>query len=546
MFRNVGLWLGSFFLSPVPTLFVLLLAALAIINTQYLDIDFLIAYSPNEYAFHNSLIMMLDGLREADLKKFFGYGFYNYGFGFWFLNLIATLPFLDGDNTKAAVYLPRIVTALSALGGLGYLYLAARQSLNTWAATLLILVVVSMPAFWVNVVFSPDWLMTACLLVALYYFVRNDAHPGRNYWLGVVWFGLAASLGKFQAFVFLPFLFFYLFRDEIVQRDFTRFLDHLKRAVISAAVAIGLFVALNPFVLHPKGLKAFLRILDINLATNSGPQLSVMYKISHIVFDYYVNPLLFAVLVALIAYECIGYFFYDRKRSTQALAFYCAIYLAYLLLVVHKDWQGYYLSLLIPAVILATPLLARLRPSKQLATLLFALLSQLAWYGHGYADIAALTYKSDTAVRIEQQRASSDFIAQNLQGKVSAATTVLAMSDAAFPYNRLGLNSRNIFIANNMLGYEMISIDGLKKKFTDPELREYKLSRFKDKDFIVLRKDYYYYQSLQLQPMPGHTSYAESVEIMRRLNADELGYRRLAESADVIIYRHIAAAIPEV
>jgi len=545
MFSNIRLWIDSFILSPVPALFVILFVAIAIINTQYLDIDFLIIYSPNEYAFHNSLIIMLDGLRETNLQKFFGYGFYNYGFGFWLLNLIATLPFMVGDYTKTTIYMPRIVTALTALGGLGCLYLTARQFLNTWIAALLILVVVSMPAFWVNIVFSPDWLMTACLLVALYYFVRNDSNPGRNYWLGVVWFGLAASLGKFQAFVFLPFLFFYIFHDEIVRRDFTRFQDHLKRAVISVTVAIGLFVMLNPFVLHPKGLKAFLRILDINLTTNAEPSLSIIYKVSNIVFDFYVNPLLFVGLAALIAYKCIEYFFQDQNRATQALAFYCAIYFAYLLLMVHKDWQGYYLNLLIPAVILAPPLLARLHSSRQVAALLFALLSQFAWYGHGYADIAALTYQTNTAIRVEQQRSSSDFIVQNLKGKVSAATTVLTLSNVAFPYHRLGLNSRNIFIAYNMLGYEMISADGVLKKFTDLDLREYKLSRFKIKDFIVLRKDDYYYQLWQSQQMSNLTGYVESVEIMQRLNADELGYRRLAENADVIIYQRVASAKPE-
>jgi hypothetical protein len=173
------------------------------------------------------------------------------------------------------------------------------------------------------------------------------------------------------------------------------------------------------------------------------------------------------------------------------------------------------------------------------------LLSQFAWYGHGYADIAALTYQTNTAIRVEQQRSSSDFIVQNLKGKVSAATTVLTLSNVAFPYHRLGLNSRNIFIAYNMLGYEMISADGVLKKFTDLDLREYKLSRFKIKDFIVLRKDDYYYQLWQSQQMSNLTGYVESVEIMQRLNADELGYRRLAENADVIIYQRVASATPE-
>ena len=72
-----------FFASPAPALFMALFGAFAAINSNYLDMGFLQLHQIDEYGFHLSLLDMYDGLREGDLRKIFGYRFYNYGFGFF-------------------------------------------------------------------------------------------------------------------------------------------------------------------------------------------------------------------------------------------------------------------------------------------------------------------------------------------------------------------------------------------------------------------------------------------------------------------------------
>ena len=250
---------------------------------------------------------------EGDLRKIFGYRFYNYGFGFFLLNLFVTMPFLDGTHNAMAIYLPRMVTSLSALVGLYYLYRTARLQVSALTGTLFVFLAISMPAFWtIGSWFHPDWLMTACLLVAFYHFARNDDDPGRNYWRGVLWFGLAAGLGKLQAFVFCHFSFSMCSTTSWRDWIFT-LRQQFETSCTLCRCRICHFVALNPYLLHPAGLHAFLRILEQNMVSNATGHFTrtihgVGEKIEHAVFDYYLSPLLFLILLGLIAFWCTDYF----------------------------------------------------------------------------------------------------------------------------------------------------------------------------------------------------------------------------------------------
>lgn len=536
-----------FFASPAPALFVALFGAFAVINSNYLDMGFLQLHQIDEYGFHLSLLDMYDGLREGNLRNLFGYRFYNYGFGFFLLNLFVTMPFLDGTHNAMAIYLPRMVTSLSALVGLYYLYRTAGLQVSALTSTLFVFLTISMPAFWtIGSWFHPDWLMTACLLVAFYHFACNDDDPGRNYWRGVLWFGLAAGLGKFQAFTFLPFLFFYVFHDELARLDFSHFASNLKRAVLSVAAAFSIFVALNPYLLHPAGLHAFLRILEKNMVSNTtGHYTRIIHgvgeKIEHAVFDHYLNPLLFLIFLGLIAFWCADYFRGGKRRSYQALAFYCAIYFAYLLFGVNKVWQHYYLGLLIPAVLLAPPLFTGLHRAWRIGILSAAILLQVGYYGNGYAEIARLSYRTNTAERVRQHRTISNFIVESLRDKVETGSIVLISPFTGFDFERLGLRYRSIFLTDGgFLSYEMIDLEALKLKYAfDPELAKVKISRFRQKDFIILNKAEAYFRPELRHEAYDIAAYDTSVEIIGQFDRGNLGYRKIAENKDVVIYQRI-------
>lgn len=531
--------------SPMLWLSVALLAAMAKIGINHLDIGFLSLHSIDEYAFHGSLLKMYDGLREGSIQKFFTFGLYNYGFGFFLINLISTLPFLASDNTAASIFIPRLITSFYAVAGMVFIYRTAHRYTDARAATLIVVLATSMPAFWVNaVLFHPDWLMTACLIIALYYFVLNDEQPGKNYWYGVLWFSLATALGKFQALTFLPFLFFYELRAEIVRLDFGKFPAHLKRLFLSFCVVASLFILLNPYILHPKGLTAFLRTLDANLLSNAtGHGQLVRYtvtdKISTAIFGSYINPVFFAAFLWILFYWCVDYFRNDRWRTFQALAFYCVIYLCYLLFFVNKDWPVYYLHLLMPAVLLFVPLIIRISQPKRIALLVIFILAQIYFYGNSYFDIATNSYGRDVnalAKQYTQQHNVSNFIVQSLKGKVSPTSNILISSYTGFAYNQLGLDYRNITIIWGPLGKEMLSKEGIKEKITDPFVVENRLSNFKTKDFIILRKDDVYFHPDKVAKYYDQAGYAEAFSIINKLDNNEIGYRRISENTDVIIY----------
>jgi len=534
--REIKKILRLFFSSPFSVLLLILFVLLGIINLRFTDIGFLSLANLDEYAFHGSLLTMFDGLHELNLKKLFGFGFFTYGFGFFFINLLVTSPFLHNPDSSISIYLPRILSSIGALFGLFYLYRTSRINLSRLSSCLIALIAVSMPAFWINAsIFHPDWLMTACLLAALYNFVRNDENPGKNYWYGIIWFGLAISLGKFQAFTFLPFLLFYLFRNEIVQLNFSQFFSNLKQAVISIISLVLLFILFNPYLLNPSGLRAFLGMMDINMRSNAtGHGLTVKYTIVHklfyVIFENYLNPLLFIILISIIFYWCIDYFRSVKHKSYHSLAFYCLIYLSYLLFFVNKDWQAYYLGLIIPSLLLTIPLIVRLQPTWQITILIAGLLTQVIFNFKEYSDIAC---RAKTKEIILKQQVISNFIVQNIKTKVKSNSTVLISPSTGFSFNNLGLNYRNIYVLYSPLSYEMIDLKAFLRKYNFTDLQKFK---FRKMDFIILRKDDIYFNSTALQKRYDRAAFDTAIVIIKKLETGNIGYSKIGENKDVIIF----------
>ncbi len=207
----------------------------------------------------------------------------------------------------------------------------------------------------------------------------------------------------------------------------------------------------------------------------------------------------------------------------------------------NKAWQHYYLGLLIPAVLLAPPLFAGLHRAWRIGILLAAIMLQVGYYGNGYAEISKLSYRSNTAERMRQHQAISNFIVESLRDKVEAGSIVLISPYTGFDYERLGLRYRSVFLTDGgFLSYEMIDLEALKLKYaSDPELGKVKISRFRQKDFIILSKAEAYFRPELRQEAYDIVAYDTSVEIIGRFDGGYLGYRKIAENKDVVIYQRI-------
>jgi hypothetical protein len=172
---------------------------------------------------------------------------------------------------------------------------------------------------------------------------------------------------------------------------------------------------------------------------------------------------------------------------------------------------------------------------------LAAIVLQIGYYGNGYAEIAKLSYRSNTAERMVQHQAISNFIVESLVNKVGAGSIVLISPFTGFEYERLGLRYRNIFLTDfGFLSHEMINLEALKSKYAhDPELAKVKISRFRQKDFIILNKAEAYFMQELRQDAYDIVSYDISVEIVGKFDRGQLGYRKIAENKDVVIYERI-------
>ena len=125
----------------IKIILTLVFLALAYINYRHLNIGFLSLYSIDEYAFHGSLVYMYDGLTSLDIKKLFYFRFYSYGFGFFFINLIATAPFFAVNNIEMTIYIPRIITSLFAVGSVWFVYKTARLYSTKYISILIALII---------------------------------------------------------------------------------------------------------------------------------------------------------------------------------------------------------------------------------------------------------------------------------------------------------------------------------------------------------------------------------------------------------------------
>ncbi len=94
---------------------ILLVFSFTFIGLMYFDlqntnIGFLQLHSLDEYTFHSSLQHMVSSVLVGNFSGLFGFSFYQYGFIYFFLNLLLALPGILTDNFTWAIFAPRFLT----------------------------------------------------------------------------------------------------------------------------------------------------------------------------------------------------------------------------------------------------------------------------------------------------------------------------------------------------------------------------------------------------------------------------------------------------
>lgn len=507
---------------------ILALAAvlLVLVDVRNLDIAMLQLHSLDEYAFHNSLETMFEGLRTHSFSKLFAFTFYNYGFGFFALNLIPASIFLAIGSYAGSILSPRLVTSVFALASAYLLQRIAKDAANKVVGIWALLFLLAMPGFWTNATwFHPDWMMTSFLLGTLWFLLRDAGRIDRNFWYAVVSFGLAISLGKIQAVTFAPLLALYMFPPTCFKGGRTVLWRKARLGARAAVIVVGLFLVTNPYLIHPKGLHAFLAMFHENMesnATNHGSFVDVglLDKFQQAILPYYLPWIGVVLLLGVAASLLVRSAREEREWLFGALAATFLLNLAYVLFTVNKAWPTYYL----PIICMGIPLLAKgaaLLPQRYLHLFLWpALLVQVVSHARDYKSVVIDPMGNRSNPSYQVQLASRDFLKKALTG-ISPSSHVLVSPYTGFDFPSVGLKFSNVHVIYGSLSHD---------KLTDPV----------QMDYVILRNDDVYFDPSK-SVIRSRPPFFEGVKIVDSLRADELNYEQFARNTTVTIWKRISA-----
>lgn len=504
---------------------IIVFAVFAYVNYRHLNIGFLSLVEIDEYAFHHSLINMFEGVIELNLKKLFSFYLYSYGFIFFLINLIFTFPFFLFDNTEMTIYFPRIVSTLFAVGSLYIIYIFTINRSSKLASYLIVFFILTMPGFWRNAFwFHPDWMMTFFILLSIYFYLKDNFDCKKYFWFGTLSFGFAIS-SKFQAITFYPFLFFYIFYENYNLKNFYNLKSKIILLLKSIFLTIILFIITNPYILHPLGFEAWLVDFTTNMKSNNishgaGEILDWKEKIINAINAYYFTFAIFVILALLITFNSFKYFFHKKKDILNVISLYAFINLIYLIFFVNKDWQHYYLSVLMASSLLFT---IQSKKTKYILPLLIILNFTLSF------DQYKKIFFSNPVTEYHLQMSQS--LVNIFDGKVDKNTNILIDPYVPFDFKSLGMGYKNI---HNIYG--ALS----KKHFIKEEW--YKVypsfAPFFEKNFIIIKKSSLYFQPEKLINRSDKSEYEKAIDIIQNFNKNgNLGYQKFLENDYFFIWR---------
>ena len=285
------------------TLIVICLGVFCFMGWRYMDVEFLALTNGDAMPQFLQLQKMYQGLTTFNIKQFFAFEFYNYGFFYYMLNLLAALPFIITENYSLQIYAPRVLNALFSIANIWLLYRIARTYLSALDSMLIIGIFVAMSGFWhQGYIYKPDVFQAFFVLACAYYLLRDNFSFGKHYTLAWIALGLGMGVAKFQAILFIPMVYAYIFMCMRTQG----IIPSIKRAIVATFGIFAIWIATNPYLLHPRGFNAWYAMFAGNMnsnATNHGAytQVSLSDKLAMIDY-YYFEIVVFIVLFALCCY----------------------------------------------------------------------------------------------------------------------------------------------------------------------------------------------------------------------------------------------------
>jgi hypothetical protein len=435
--------------------------------------NLLLTNGGDEWAFHGSLTRIHKGIVNQEMRMFFGTGFFNYGFLYFFFNYVLSSIFFFLNNIELTILVPRLISSVSAIISLVFLFKILKNNQPKKNVPLVLLFIISMPAFWINAtIFHPDWLFVCMLIISIYYLNIDDFKISKNYWIAIVFFSISFSI-KIQVIIFFPILLIY----QIIAIK-SNFRKGIKLILFSFFIIFLFRLTTNPYLLHPEGFNAFISGFKADMLSNKtnhgqGGTISLFNKIEMINKNYFNFIILFIACITSL-YSVFNLLKSKNQKLISILAVSFLLALIYLLFFVNKSWQHYYLGVILLAIINVENFISRYL--KRYYTLLFSLfiLSQSLNYSV-YTTLVKNVFKSEDGIIPFRN------IPLLLEKKVSPKSNILIAGEASFNFEKLGLSYENIHLV-----YSQLNSGYFEKK--SPLASNYHNFGFIEKDFIILSK----------------------------------------------------------
>lgn len=311
---------------------------------DWVDIDLLKSKSLDEYVFHNVLLNMDEGFKNFDLRQLFSFYFYLYGFPFFLLNYLVTFPFLE-SGSKAAIFLPRMVSVISML--MTWVYLNKILSLRNFSKNikyLVLLLYILMPGVWLNATwFHPDFLMTWMMAVSIYFLLQSNFNFNKHYYISLIFWSVAISI-KFQALMLGP-IFCWFFLNHIFSK--LSYFELIRRLIISSIIVSVSYFLLNPYLIHPDGMSAWIDTFLSEFLKSSSTDIDFLSKLQNTFLLYYSSILLLSLTLIISIYFVVRDIFNLKFTFDGGISFSYLFNLYLLLMLSEKYWHHYYLPLIL-------------------------------------------------------------------------------------------------------------------------------------------------------------------------------------------------------
>jgi hypothetical protein len=517
---------------------------------QYSDIGFLQLHSIDEYVFHGSLRHMYLSALAGNIAGIFGYGFYQYGFGYFFSNLVVSVPFLLSGYTPGALIAPRVISAISAILAVVYIYRISLLYLRHTHSALLCIFVIFMPAFWYNATwFHPDWTMALFVIMSVYHLNKDQFGFKKHFWIGVLWYGIAVAV-KYQAITFSPLIGLYVLYSLISDSRRSAIIAKAKILIISGTIVIGIFVISNPYILHPMGWTVFSNSFVGNMESNQSnhgkiANVPLSEKISTAISDYYYSEPLLLLVIAISMIAIVSYGRRQQRSLLPVLGCTFLLNIGYLLFFVNKAWQMYYLAPMMLSVVIIIIGLSHL--SKRAISLILAILLLVQSIVYLPQIPILLSTSRDASVPdfnsygVAENKALNEFIITALRPHIQSTSTVMITAYTPFAYESLGLTYeqvRIIFATITDAGIdENVYIESQRNYWGDLKTDEELRSSFIPIEFIVLRKDVPFIDTSRLSTIRDTEPYEKGNDIVKKLYDGTYPYSRIAENEYVVIFK---------